>query len=144
MALSNAATNSHGSVINGKFVSVHRMVRVFTWSWVMVKWIILRHLIGSLPTPPTPKNLYKQPREQVLFLKTRKKHINGFFRKLCFHLFILINNIPMQNELTLAWWNFVVCRANIQWTNFFLFIFSTMSNTCGLLQVGVQLVSFND
>ena len=54
------------------------------------------------PTPPTPKNPYKQPREQVLFSKTRKKHINGFFRKLCFHLFILINNIPMQNELTLA------------------------------------------
>ena len=35
-------------------------------------------------------------------------------------------------------------RDNIQWTNFALFISSTLSNTCSLLHVRVQIVSFCD
>ena len=35
-------------------------------------------------------------------------------------------------------------RDNIQWTNFALFISSTLSNTCSLLHVRVQIVSFSD
>ena len=59
-------------------------------------------------------------------------------------IFILINNyVHMQNELTFAS-TFAeisfVHRNNIL-LNFFLFISSTMSNTCSLLQFGVQIVS---
>ena len=48
------------------------------------------------------KNSYKQSRENILFSKTRKKLINGFFPELCLNYIYLINNFPVQNELTFA------------------------------------------
>ena len=43
----------------------------------------------------------------------------GFSQSCVCTIFILINNLPMQNELTLASEDFIACRDNTQWTRFF-------------------------
>ena len=101
----------------------------------------MRRLIGSSTLPPPKKN---QSRENVLFLKTRNKLTNEFSQSCVCTIFILINNLPMQNELTLAYYNFVACKDNIHWTNLFSFHSSTMSNKCRLLHIEAQIVSFSD
>ena len=68
----------------------------------------------------------------------------GFSQSCVCTIFILINNLHMLHELPFALKNFVACRYNIQFTNFFSFQFIYHVKHMQFVTLQSQAVSFSD